>query len=1314
MKRMRVVFIIIPLFFFFIFCISPATSTGLNAEPLPTADNQQAVTTEIEQAILDDIAGNEKYVQAKMVTNLEVTDIITSLDQLWATAWVVYYDAQIGSAIPSEPALAVTHFVDDEWQVYLPSENGWEDMVYSTPEDLLSKGEKDMWVAMNQGTVESYPTQSGYLLPWHGGQTAYLSRSVGHDADFSTAHFAFDFYVPGNTVCPSGSQGVNSGLTGLNFDLYAAKAGTVWGWEDSVTNCDHSNVNFLVLRNIDNPDIFQLYMHLSQDSIPAELKTVGATVSRGQFIGVVDNTGNSTGSHLHFQVEHQPYWPSNNPYWSTALDMTFDDVDINGGRPRVSPLDPPYCTDTDICDVFRFTYISGNYFQGDSTPPTGDLSGVDTGQIIKVGSLTISGWGSDDQSGLDHGQLIANFDGGWFNLGPQFNPNISYSWNLCDPALPVADGPVSVALVLYDLAGNISPMVGLRHFTKSYTCPNPPPSCVPDQDQVTLFEDPFFNGGCVKYSVGNYPSGDSLNPLGNNDGESILVGNNVIATLFSEESYKGHSQAITHDIGYWQYQWITPDTLSSLRVSSKGNQPLSPTLNSPLDSAIFRQGDIIPLSWSNGGGAIDYRIEIYLNSNLFRSYFWHAYPYIYVDSLGQGTYTWRVQGRNSAGGGPWSGSFTFTIASSIMNPPEVTVPYSDTMETSQFDWVNTEGWRYESDSQMAHSGIHSWWYQNIYGNYNNGLPNYGFLTSPRISITEAGYYLRFYYRYQTETQGTTWDQRWVQISVDDGPFINMFQLSDDPQMLETSSWLQIKPFNLSDYAGHIIRFRFQFFTLDSVANNFSGWGIDDFSITQIPPSSCGENREDDTPEQAFVITYDQNLFIPGEICPNGDFDFYKFFGTSGDQIVVDINAMSDGSLLDAYLFLVDSDGNTVIAENDDEVYAQKRDPLLSYTLLKDGLYYLKLRAWKNPLVGGDKYFYNMRLYKDNISPSLSLVWPTSGMYLPDEVMTISADISEAFNNINRVEFFWHGTNWSSYEWEYLGEDRDGMDGWSLSFDPVGEQEGTDAAFFIQAYDLAGNWAGAAAWSLGVDKTAPTTNMKLLSPNQSSNAFIVEWTSSDNLSGIDYVEIQQQINSGNWTTFPPIDGTDPKYWIIGIPGKVYSFRMHGIDHSGNVETYPTSAETSTAIPVENVLCFAPDSYDISGNDNSPSKASMIYADGPGQVHNYCNPLSPNYQNDEDWIKLDVTADVHYLVESLANSLPTATIISLYAQDGVTLLLETSPQEFGDNTALAWTSDYDGWVYIRIRHLDGRVIGNDVSTTVSVRTGEWTLLPIVFYK
>ena len=298
------------------------------------------------------------------------------------------------------------------------------------------------------------------------------------------------------------------------------------------------------------------------------------------------------------------------------------------------------------------------------------------------------------------------------------------------------------------------------------------------------------------------------------------------------------------------------------------------------------------------------------------------------NSLGQGNYSWKVQGRNTGGLSNWSPTSTFSVESIVFPPETETVPYSDTMETSQAEWTRNGLWSYVDDPSMAHSGTHAWWYQNAYGNYDNGLPNYGSLTSPPLSITNVGYFLRFYYRYQTENQDIKWDQRWVQISIDGEPFTNLVQLMDDPPIPETSSWLWMKAFDLSDYAGHIIRIRFQFTTFDAIGNKYTGLGIDDFSITATPPISCEDDRQDDTPEQAFVITYDPNIKVPGAICPNGDYDFYKFYGEKGDRIVVDIDAMSEGSLLDSYLFLVDSDGQSVLAENDDEVYAQKRDPLL--------------------------------------------------------------------------------------------------------------------------------------------------------------------------------------------------------------------------------------------------------------------------------------------------------------------------------------------------------------------------------------------------
>ncbi len=1298
-----------------VFTVPALMSTALSAEPSPTPPvSQNSVdqvnqVAQVEQAILSDVVSKMSSTASELITSTQVTEVQLSQDQQWATAWVVYYDAQVDAVLPTEPGMAIAHQESGTWQVVLPSDENWQAELEALPVDLMPQDEKDMWSAMNQGTVEAYPTQTGYFLPWHGGQTMYLSRSVGHDADYTTAHYAFDFFYPGAQVCTTGGQVADAGTEGLNFSIYAARAGTVWGWDDSVTDCDHSKVNFIVIRNIDDPTIFQLYMHLSKGSIPPALKSVGAPVARGQFLAVADNTGASTGSHLHFQIEHQPYWPTANPYWNTALDFTFADVDINGGRPRVNPADGPYCQSTDACSVFRNNYTSGNYYQGDSTPPTGKLAGVSPGQVVKSQTLSLSGWASDDQTGLDYGQLVANINGTWQNLGPHFNPSFTYNWDFCNPALMVPDGPVSIAMLLYDVAGNPAPRVGLTTFIKNYSCPVPPPSCRPAANQVTLFEDPDYQGGCVKFNVGNYPTGTSLNPLGNDDADSILVGTDVYATFYSDENYSGHSQTIAQDFGYLQYEWVPASTLSSMKVIPRSSAPSIPTPVNPPGSSVFRAGDVIPFSWRDSGGATQYRIQVFLSSTLLLTSAWQSAPVMWVDSLAEGEYSWQVQAMNPAGTSTWSAMSTFTIKSPIVYPAEVAIPYNDSMEGTQSKWTRDGYWVYTTDANKAHSGTGSWWYQNSYGNYDSGQPNMGSLTSSPIKITASGYYLRFYYRYETETTGARWDQRWVQVSVDGQPFKNLVQLSDDPQMAETTAWMQSKAIDLSAYSGHTIRIRFAFATLDASANNYAGWGIDDFTVTADLPSQCTDNRVDESPSQAYLLTYNPSIPVPGEICPNGDYDFYKFHGYAGDRIVADVDAMINGSPLDSYLYLLDTDGNRVLAENDDEIYATLRDPLLSYTLPYEGDFYLKLKAWKHPLLGGDDYTYTIRLYEDHQPPTAEITWPNSGTFLPDTTMTLRANVGEVEKGVDRVEFFWHPTDWLTGVWKSLGVDRDGSDGWSISFSPAGESEGKEGAVYAQVYDMAGNSTGLATWNLGIDKTPPSTQLNSVPATQPSNAFLLGWTGSDNLAGIDYVEIQQKQGAGTWTTFPPISGYSPYYWVIGNPGNSYSYRMHGIDRSGNTENYPTNAEAITSIPDASVICFKPDSYDVSGNDNSPANASEIFANGASQFHNFCNPLSADFQNDVDWAKLQVTQGEHYLIVSVPKSQPSATLIRLYANDGTTLLAQSYPPGFGSRTVLLWTSDRDDTVYLRFSHLDGRVIGYDVGSTIDVKTVELQYFP-----
>ncbi|RLC70660.1 MAG: hypothetical protein DRI52_06650, partial [Chloroflexi bacterium] len=261
-----------------------------------------------------------------------------------------------------------------------------------------------------------------------------------------------------------------------------------------------------------------------------------------------------------------------------------------------------------------------------------------------------------------------------------------------------------------------------------------------------------------------------------------------------------------------------------------------------------------------------------------------------------GTFYLKVREYND----PYEGGADYFYATSLYGLSATTAPFLDDMESGASDWTATGLWHlvdeYTSPYPESHSWSHSWWYgQDATGDYDTGAANSGDLTSPPIYIPDTGYYLRFWYWYETETQATEYDTRLVQISTDGGPFETVLQLYDDPMRW----WLQSPAIDLSAYAGHTIRVRFHFDTLDDVFNDYRGWYIDDFEISTTPPPACSDGHEpNDTPAQATSIAYGQTL--SADICPGGDYDFYTFTGAAGDKVVVDIDAEVNGSLLDSY------------------------------------------------------------------------------------------------------------------------------------------------------------------------------------------------------------------------------------------------------------------------------------------------------------------------------------------------------------------------------------------------------------------------------
>ncbi len=209
------------------------------------------------------------------------------------------------------------------------------------------------------------------------------------------------------------------------------------------------------------------------------------------------------------------------------------------------------------------------------------------------------------------------------------------------------------------------------------------------------------------------------------------------------------------------------------------------------------------------------------------------------------------------------------------------------------------------------------------------------------------------------------------------------------------------------------------------------------------------------------------------ICPSGDVDYFQFNGEAGDRIVVDIDstAVAPPSDLDYYLFLLDSDGKSVLAEHDDEIFAERRDPHLGYLIDRSGTYFLKLRSWAHPSAGGSAYTYSIHLAKDNLAPTANFTYPLSGSILPDGEINLQLEAIDATSGISHVDFLWHSGDWLHDTWNTLGSDWDGADGWGLAFDsnPLPAQK--DVAFYAHVYDWAGNWRGVGVWELGIKLTS---------------------------------------------------------------------------------------------------------------------------------------------------------------------------------------------------------------------------------------------------
>ena len=1022
-----------------------------SASPSPGAQAEER--QRVEQAIRQAIDLQKKAVPAFQIFDTQIDHILFSHDENWATAWLTPVDPQTQQIVPSEPGLAIAWQVDQEWQVALPTQGRWVEQIQKAPDDFLSPQVKNAWAVLAAPSAAAAPAAAftGYFLPWMAGEIMVLTQSVGHDqyTPGGSAHYAFDFAKPG---FPSGM-----------FNVHAAKAGVVSRVVWDQPNGNEANPNYLVLEDTStNPTTYQLYMHFAQDSIPTELRVVGAAVLQGQLIGIADDTGQSSGNHLHFMVHTYPY-----SYWGASVDIVFGDVTINGGRPRIQ-TDLGYCHGEDICNDIQTYYVSGNILLPDDIPPTGGILEPGQSAAIQTRTAHLAGWANDNESGVASAQFYALYNNAWHTVGSPFSANsFALDWDLCSDQVP--DGPISLALQIRDYAQNqTEPLFDLRHFTKNYTCPTPPPGCVPSANQVALFADPDYQGWCAVLTLGTYRKASTLSSSADNNAESILVGSNIKATLFSENELLGRSETLNVNDANLADNRVGANSLSSLVVQARTTLPAVPILVYPAEGSTFASDASLSLAWSDATGAALFQARLQGPTALTTT--WQTQPFWHLSGLAPGNYTWRVKGKYNSYESAWSSPRSFQVLAAQLPAeplvPAAASPYTQDFESGAPGWTHNGAWNATSEANHTSAGAVSFKYQPGAGSgYDTGGPNAGYLTSePVILPADEVQYLRFWYLYATEGAGIHWDQRWVQISTDGQSFSNLIQLSSDAP----NYWLSAPVISLASYAGQTIRIRFYFATLDSSLNTSLGWLIDDFTITADPPANCQD--ADNTYLQASPIEYSSAAgpaSASGIICPGGDVDYFKFQGIQGDRIGIRVDAQSLSSTLDTYLYFIDIDGSSVLAENDDILLYQRTDSAIAYVLNRTGTFYIKLRSWDHPTSGGLDLYYALSLFRDSGDPQAAFILPSDAGQVPVSSFNLQVAASDDASGVSHVKFFWHPADWQNLNWIELGDDWNGLDGWNYLFDTRSVPELKGIAFFAMVYDWAGNSAGVGSWNLSL-------------------------------------------------------------------------------------------------------------------------------------------------------------------------------------------------------------------------------------------------------
>lgn len=1322
----------------------------------------QAVTAQddsdnaIRQAVQNAVREKGQGILGFVVNTVEVKHIFYAKDGRTAVVWLIQRDQFSGDIIGREPSMAIARnpagmmASTNNWEISFETPNTMNNLLNTLPGELITS---DMTQRYTGGSTllpssTNETVFSGYKLPFSTALRIKITGSVGHFLDYNSCamvscRYAYDFWNP------DGSNRM--------FPLLASKGGIVVAAREGCSNGDSGCTNYLVLQdNSTTPTTYQLYYHLANNSIPDNVAP-GNFVQQGQYIGNTDDTGYSSDHHLHFHVYTAP--TSANYAWGNSVRILFSDVPFNGGEPRTCAETvnyPSYGTECSAGPDGKKLTGDDDYLQSGNVGtqmPSGALDIPFAWTTLNDKTLDVSGTATD-ALGITKVDVMVNYDGTWRNIASADYRNgvFNKAVDLCAAKIP--NGPVSVAVRIWNLAGNwAEPLTGVRQIFNNAHCGNTTPqvpACSPGSNEVALYTEPGYYGSCQKFTAGAYTS-SQLGVVGDNNAASIQVGSNVRAVLYDQaadlnaalpsgrlESFNVTDANLADNrIGAFKASalWVMSSTdianssVYEPRLTFPGNS-IDSDHNSGAqpNPANPKSSDSLVLTWTAGRGATLFTAKLEKDGKVFKSMAAQNTQSWSVGSLPAGTYTWTVtacSGTTTCTGAYYNSStLIFSVdAAALPTGGQVDSPNASfDMEGGAGSWTASGLWRWGNanrlQSDLSTSSTKAWIFNNG-TNYNNAPVRAGDLTSPPIRINSAGsFYLHF--RFFSGVEGPAyagqifasqhWDQRRVQVSIDNGPFTDIYSLpssaplSDDTQNT-AAFWPNSPDIPLGSLTtGQIVRVRFHFDTVDEYSNDLYGWAIDDVSIDTNTTASACSDLNNDSSATATPLTFD-GVAYNSRICPKGDVDYYSFSAGGGTPVRIQVDAKSSNSLnpLDSFIQLLDTNGRDVLAANDDldtsNAAAQYRDSLIQTTLPRTGTYYIRVKAWDYPGSGGTDYTYKLSVGTGNTTithPVVKVTKPASSKQVPVVPFIVEASVNDTpGSSIQRVDFYWHSKDWTTDKWTKFATDTNGSDGWWSIFNPTMDMTG--GAFYIMATNNAGGTGGAALTDIAPDTASPTSTMLPLPETVDSTVVKLNWTTAD--SDIDHFEFQYRLKGSttwiDWPTQPA--GYLRSAWFVGQPGS-YEFHMRAVDSANNQQAYPATAEASTTF----TGACVDDGFEPA--NNSRTTVSSPLSSGELRQMILC-------QNDQDWVSFSATKDQALILLFPTLDSGASLHARLFDPSGSTVLAEGSSTGAGMSLVMRWTAPETGTYSIQISANDPAIYGSDIKYGVAVGPGKIFYFPIV---